>query len=579
MAPSPSLSVEISTRRVVPWCIKVLPEAGNRHSIAVGDSDGTFSVWDGTMGSRGLSLKHNAADIVSMTADPTLESIYCASTDASVTLFQRSKKGQNKWVFVAANRQHTHDVQAVASNKTHMFSAGIDSVVYARAFVDGLSTPGQQMVQFGNRPVAQMFGGNRLLVQLQDSLQVWRLGSAATSLEGDDSVEEEEGLDDELLEAMQPAGDAADDAMDVDNGKSHKKRGRNWRGASSDPKRQKTTENSHPHDIADQRAMLLEIKPQLRQYNHITCSAVSRSGDRIAMSDLNSTRVFYLKRGVGAGGHDSTTSAEDDSTVGAGEDYLAVRGRKTISGPSLQLRISESGQLIRATPEHAVEVYNVKGKPTLLASFDFAANLPMGAIAGPTLTMAVSSDAQWVAVGDSNNNIVVYNLDTLKFHSALPVFDSRHTALAFQPGEGVLAVGLVGNTFLLYDIEKNGLTQWSKNYTKRIPSQLTKIKDDQIYDICFHPEQPTYMVAYTHSVIFLIDLSQRLGKPPKGTKNEDEDRLGLLDDKSSWRLIQRYHPLLFTGFVDGGALAVVERPFRSVLLMLPPPFYRHRFAT
>jgi WD40 repeat protein len=584
---TPALNVEIA-RRVMPWCIKILPDPGNKHNIAVGDSDGALSLWDGAMGTRIQHLKHHGADIVSMCTDPSGETIYCASVDAGVSMYTRSKRGnaQNQWVYVGIGRQHTHDVQAVIGNKTHLFSAGIDTTVYTRGYGANMTNPGTPLTQFGNRPVAQLFGGNRILVQLHDALQVWRLGSALTVMdEEDDESDSEDGIDPELVDAMQPAdGDDDPDAMDTD--KKSKKRQRGWRAklAKTNKRPKRDESQAETHDVAQPRALLLELKPQLRHNNYIACSAVSRNGDRIAMSDFETTRVFYLKRGVGAGEADSTTSADEDA-VGASEDYMAVRGRKTLPGASISMRISEAGQLLRATADHQVEVYDLRSNPVLLGSFDFAGDLAKDVSAGPIVNMAVSSDAQWLAVGDANNNILIYNLDTLKFHGALPLHDVRHTCLSFQPGESHLAVGFVGNKILMYDIEQMQLTQWSKRFASKMPVEFSAVKDDQIFDIAFHPEQPHFMTAYSHNAIFVIDLSKPINKKAKkvAEKNDASDEIdedfGLLEDGKSWRIIQRYHPLLFSGFAEGGSLVVVERPFRSILLMLPPPFYRHRFAT
>jgi hypothetical protein len=503
-------------------------------------------------------------------------------------MYTRSKRGnaQNQWVYVGIGRQHTHDVQAVIGNKTHLFSAGIDTTVYTRGYGANMTNPGTPLTQFGNRPVAQLFGGNRILVQLHDALQVWRLGSALTVMdEEDDESDSEDGIDPELVDAMQPAdGDDDPDAMDTD--KKSKKRQRGWRAklAKTNKRPKRDESQAETHDVAQPRALLLELKPQLRHNNYIACSAVSRNGDRIAMSDFETTRVFYLKRGVGAGEADSTTSADEDA-VGASEDYMAVRGRKTLPGASISMRISEAGQLLRATADHQVEVYDLRSNPVLLESFDFAGDLAKDVSAGPIVNMAVSSDAQWLAVGDANNNILIYNLDTLKFHGALPLHDVRHTCLSFQPGESHLAVGFVGNKILMYDIEQMQLTQWSKRFASKMPVEFSAVKDDQIFDIAFHPEQPHFMTAYSHNAIFVIDLSKPINKKAKkvAEKNDASDEIdedfGLLEDGKSWRIIQRYHPLLFSGFAEGGSLVVVERPFRSILLMLPPPFYRHRFAT
>jgi hypothetical protein len=44
-------------------------------------------------------------------------------------------------------------------------------------------------------------------------------------------------------------------------------------------------------------------------------------------------------------------------------------------------------------------------------------------------SLAISADGQWAVTADLANNLHVFNLDSLKYHSTLPVFDSQHTAL------------------------------------------------------------------------------------------------------------------------------------------------------
>jgi hypothetical protein len=142
-SPTPALVIDMGPRSV-PWAIKVMSNEGS-HTIFVGDSDGKLTLWDGNFGTRLQQLQHHAADILQIVSDPSNEIVYTAGADNNITVFQKStaKKGSAPWIFVAFNRRlHTHDIFAMVSTKTHVFTAGIDAIINVHAYSESIKLPG-----------------------------------------------------------------------------------------------------------------------------------------------------------------------------------------------------------------------------------------------------------------------------------------------------------------------------------------------------------------------------------------------------------------------------------------------------
>ena len=82
--------------------------------------------------------------------------------------------------------------------------------------------------------------------------------------------------------------------------------------------------------------------------------------------------------------------------------------------------------------------------------------------------LAVSSDAQWLVVGDVSSRLVVYNLDALQYHGTLPRTTAHFTAIAFHPSSAALVVTCATNQFYIYNVEDLRLSDWTRYATRHV---------------------------------------------------------------------------------------------------------------
>lgn len=79
--------------------------------------------------------------------------------------------------------------------------------------------------------------------------------------------------------------------------------------------------------------------------------------------------------------------------------------------------------------------------------------------------MSVSSDQQYLCVCDEFNHAWVYNLDSMRLHATLPVFATPVLCMEFNPAAAhanELAVLCARNALYIYDVEGQKLTDYSK---------------------------------------------------------------------------------------------------------------------
>jgi len=245
--------------------------------------------------------------------------------------------------------------------------------------------------------------------------------------------------------------------------------------------------------------------------------------------------------------------------------------------------VNEQDYLICASTEHTVQVVDLIAHK-LLHSFGSHRHT------APIRSLSVSADGQWVAAGDVDNDIFVYNMDTALLHNQLPVFDSGHTVLEFHPRGAVLVVACWSGDFYLYDVEEKRLQDYSAHgFTKILPLSHPQADDPEIIGVAFNPTRPDVIIFYSHQFLCRIDLQkprQHL-KPPQSstrTKRDGKQKRIKSSKKSenapkgndSVRVVDQFRPILFAGFTDDGTMAVVERPWLQILESLPNTLYRPR---
>ena len=595
---APTTSIDLP-RGVLPWSLQIynthaMPGqvlSTAPHTLLLGDSEGHLTVWDGAMGVLTQTLIHHKADILKLVLSPSNGSLFSVGVDNTISLFQRSSNttvlGSSSmdvdgnmhsmnpssnssyasaapWVFVAQRRSHTHDILAAVAGSHCLYSGGIDTKLMVHEYQDQLKLPGRAYLPFPQRAdlVASLTHGtpskrDRMVVQLDNRLQIWRLGKP------------------------------------LKNG-------------NIDPK-------TNHHDILEEQALLLDITPKVN--GRIQCHASSSRAHRLAFSDNTHTKVFCIReRGSSSSSppldssspssnsnnshvnHHSTSlqhqsqqqmggSDEDKFLAAFSDPVLNVEKKLTIKGPSSILLFTSNGILVRATPNtHLIQTWDVSDpdRPSLLHTFHEHSHKPRQSqistkasasssthrgqqfassstesLLRPINAMVCSPCGKYLASSDLHNRVFVFSLETNQLIYSLPPFEDQITAMVFDPEESHLAVALTSNRFWIYNIESKSITEWSRAHGNDLPDKLTDAQE-RIIGMVFHPSVPGMLFLYGHTFIFYAQTA--------GSGNR------------IWKMIKAYQPL-FVDFVDEEGLVVIERPWLKVLQHLPPPFYRQRFGT
>ncbi|RHY22766.1 hypothetical protein DYB25_006995 [Aphanomyces astaci] len=211
-----------------------------------------------------------------------------------------------------------------------------------------------------------------------------------------------------------------------------------------------------------------------------------------------------------------------------------------------------------------------------------------------TKSLAVSSDGQWLAVGDLNNHLSVFNLDTMSFYADFPTPQDMHTCMRFHPNGKILVVATVSNHFACYDVEQKNLTEWSRDNHHKLPKTLFLPQPYHIKGLAFHPTQPNSVVFWSQQFLFHIDIDQPIVRDDAKSKRRRTLSIGGTVDSSSddvpdvptghptYQFIDHYGPIAFADFFNASGattpeLVVVEMPFFKMLNALPDALHRPKY--
>ncbi|KAF1785204.1 WD40-repeat-containing domain [Phytophthora cactorum] len=209
--------------------------------------------------------------------------------------------------------------------------------------------------------------------------------------------------------------------------------------------------------------------------------------------------------------------------------------------------------------------------------------LPLS-VKGPARVLAFSPDSTRLVIASSSHQIRVLDLakmevlKTFEFYCQLPRPSEMHTSMSFNPSGKTLVVTLVSNSFVCYDVETKGLSEWYRRNLK---------------GMTFDPANPDFLYLYSQVSLYQINMGKQASakSPPKktrrramsvGTESDSkndaaEGELVELED-GFCRVVNRYRPLSFVDFVADNELIIVETPWLKVLSRLPGALHRHKYG-
>ncbi|KAG7393125.1 U3 small nucleolar RNA-associated protein 4 [Phytophthora pseudosyringae] len=329
--------------------------------------------------------------------------------------------------------------------------------------------------------------------------------------------------------------------------------------------------------ITHKHKLLLELN--VGKALNLSCSALAPNASFAACSNSKELKLFEV-------------DAEQDF-----QPKKVATLPRSVKGPARVLAFSpDSTRLVIASSSHQIRVLDLT-KMEVLKTFDVATPAPAGAnsanVPSPLVSLTISSDGQWLASGDASNNIAIYNLDSMQFYCQLPRPSEMHTSMGFNPSGKTLVVTLVSNSFVCYDVEIKGLSEWYRQNHEQFPKELMEGRN--LKGMTFDPANPDFLYLYSQVSLYQINMGKEadgsVKSPPKKTrrramsvgtesdgKNDaTEGELVELED-GFCRVVNRYRPLSFVDFVAENEMIIVETPWLKVLSRLPGALHRHKYG-
>uniref|UniRef100_A0AAV1UZD9 U3 small nucleolar RNA-associated protein 4 n=1 Tax=Peronospora matthiolae TaxID=2874970 RepID=A0AAV1UZD9_9STRA len=312
---------------------------------------------------------------------------------------------------------------------------------------------------------------------------------------------------------------------------------------------------------------------------NLSCSAMASSAKFVACSNSKEMKLFELDAGHGFQPKKITTLP-----------CLATE-------PARVLAFSpDSTRLVIASSSHQIRVLDLT-KMQILKTFQATTSINSAGdessdVSSALVSLTISSDGQWLATGDASNNISVYNLDSMQFYCQLPRPSEIHTNMGFNPSGKILVVTLVSNSFVCYDVETKGLSEWYRENYKQFPKGL--VDGRNIKGMTFDPANLDFLYLYSQASLYQINMGKHLNSSAKMPSRKCRRRAMSVTDSDGksdaaegelvdfedgfCRVVNRYRPLSFVDFVAENEMIIVETPWLKVLSRLPGALHRHKYG-
>ncbi|CAK9225547.1 unnamed protein product [Sphagnum troendelagicum] len=578
------------------WDLLVLRDG----SIVSGDSSGSTQFWDGKQGTLiQVQTRHNA-DVLALAASPDHRSVFSAGADGQVVQFhwveESSRMADNpltsspvdfmmrptgdKWVYVGGKRTHTHDVRAltvafpiinedlpVQKRRKQLQKSKLSPQTDYRKWALSQTA---MLISGGNDAKLFAYPANSFLLFYPHDISpaperpFFQLARQSAVQSGT------------LMMAQHPTW------VDV------------WNIDTYEP-----APNMHHQSNAQPLKLLARIKCKLS--GHITCSAISGNGCLVAVSDCQRPRLYQLE-------HDFTNNCV------SGGKMMQICKKKlppVLRATHCMIFSADSGRLLLAGPKLSVSVVDTKSLE-LVHTFQVPSETVQSKLAKAVIMlMSTSSDGQWLAAATSSGHVVVFNMETLRYHWTVPVFDGTPaTAAVFHAGfSNVLIVSSAANQLYVLDVEMKVPGEWYKRYGMHIAKQLLEFPGGIVgLSLPLSPDS-TSIIAYSSSAMCVIDFSKLMldeGEEDRdrgvkavnsqehgngtrelvvngngnGNGNGHKQNGSDVPKKSiGTRFVPFKNPVLFLGHTGFSSVFVVEKPWSEVLQQFPAPVFRHVFGT
>ncbi|KAL2093088.1 hypothetical protein ACEWY4_010400 [Coilia grayii] len=305
---------------------------------------------------------------------------------------------------------------------------------------------------------------------------------------------------------------------------------------------------------------LLQLKTKGEE--HVCCSAVSPCGGWLAYSTSSSLRLYKLHY---ENNNISITKVSKLPKVLRSAQQLCFSADSThLFAASTRSSI----HMVSLSPD------NCKHKHTFK---------PKTGSTQPIHLLTVSEDGQWLATANSDCEIHIYSLSSLKSHCTVPVYRSGVSAMAIHPTTNNLVMTHADQQVFEFSIEQKQYTNWSRKVQREGLHRKWMERDTPITNVTFNPRNPTHIILHDMYMFCVID--QSLPLPDRQSQFYNQLTLKSLPEQErqmhchAFKVCKLFQPLLCVDMLEDDSLVVVERSLLDITAQLPAPVKQKKFAT
>ncbi|XP_075998606.1 U3 small nucleolar RNA-associated protein 4 homolog [Genypterus blacodes] len=303
------------------------------------------------------------------------------------------------------------------------------------------------------------------------------------------------------------------------------------------------------------------IQLQRKGEEHICCSALSPCGGWLAYSTVSSVRLYRLQ-------YNNSVSIKKVSNL------------PKVLHSALQLCFSsDSSRLFASTSQSSVIVVDLGHSECK----SFHTLKPKSGTRQPTHLLFASEDSRWLAAANTDCEIRIYNLHTLKLHCTVPVYSSCPTAIAIHPTTSNLVIVHADQQIFEFSLVQKQYTDWSRKLQMQGLHPLWLERDTPVTQITFNPQNPNHIIMHDAYMLCIID--QSLPLPEVKTRFYNQMMLKSLPEAErtrhshAFKMCKNFQHVMFVNLLEDQSLVVVERPLLDICSHLPAPIRQKKFAT
>ncbi|XP_062403581.1 U3 small nucleolar RNA-associated protein 4 homolog isoform X1 [Sardina pilchardus] len=305
---------------------------------------------------------------------------------------------------------------------------------------------------------------------------------------------------------------------------------------------------------------LLQLKTKGEE--HICCCAVSPCGGWLAYSTSSSLRLYKLQH------ENNNISITKMSKL-----------PKVLHWAHQLCFSADSSQLFAASASSSVHVVSL-GANSCKHKHTFK---PKTGSTQPIHLLSVSADGQWLATANSDREVHVYSLTTLKRHCTVPVYRSGVSAMAIHPTTSNLFMAHADQQVFEFSIEQKQYTDWSRTVQRDGLHFKWLQRDTPVTSVTFNPRNPAHIILHDMYMFCVIDQSLPLPHRKDQFFNQltlkslpEQDRQELCH---AFKVCKLFQPLMCVDMMEDHSLVVVERSLLDIAAKLPAPVRQKKFAT